>query len=73
MSDDTLLPVLRAAALADAPEAQRWLVARSGRAPRSGSRRRAQCCKSWLALDLAVSVAAGHPASAASLSRIRAR
>jgi len=63
VSDDgALLPVVRAAALADAPEAQRWLVASLWARAAVGILGGApKCCKSWLALDLAVSVASKTP------------
>ncbi len=59
---DDGLPVVRAAELDEPDAARRWLIedlwARAGvgiigRAPK--------CCKSWLGLDLAVSVASGTP------------
>jgi RecA-family ATPase len=60
--EDTLLPVVRAAQLADAPEAQRWLVASLWARAAGGILGGApKCCKSWLALDLAVSVASNTP------------
>jgi hypothetical protein len=63
VSDDgALLPFVRAGNLADAPEAQRWLVtslwARAAVGILGGA---PKCCKSWLALDLAVSVASRTP------------
>jgi hypothetical protein len=63
VSDDgALLPVVRAAKLADAPEAQRWLVASLWARAAVGILGGApKCCKSWLALDLAVSVASKTP------------
>jgi AAA domain len=55
---DDRLPVVRAAALDDACGAARWLVeglwARAGVGILGGA---PKCCKSWLALDLALSVA----------------
>jgi hypothetical protein len=59
---DNLLPVVRAADL-DEPDAQhQWLVdqlwARSGVGIIGGA---PKCCKSWLALDLALSVAGASP------------
>ena len=63
MSDDgALLPVVRAALLADAPEAERWLVTSLwGRAAVGILGGAPKCCKSWLALELAVSVASHTP------------
>jgi RecA-family ATPase len=62
MSDDALLPVVRAAKLADAPETERWLVtslwARAAVGILGGA---PKCCKSWLALELSVSVASCTP------------
>ena len=60
--DNNVLPVVRAAEL-DEPDAQRrWLVenlwARAGVGIIGGA---AKCCKSWLGLDLALSVASGTP------------
>ena len=56
--NDQLLPVVRAADLADAPAGARWLVdslwARQGVGILGGA---PKCCKSWLALDIALSVA----------------
>jgi hypothetical protein len=56
--DDALLPLVRAGRLADASEDERWMVAslwaRSAVGILGGA---PKCCKSWLALDLAVSVA----------------
>jgi hypothetical protein len=60
--DGAMLPVVRAAALADAPEAQRWLVTSLwGRAAVGILGGAPKCCKSWLALELAVSVASRTP------------
>jgi len=59
---DDALPVVRAADLDEADPAHRWLIetlwARSGVGIIGGA---PKCCKSWLALDLAVSVASGTP------------
>ena len=56
------LPVVRAALLADARPERRWLVeslwARAGVGIVGGA---PKCCKSWLALDLALSVASNTP------------
>lgn len=58
--DDDALPVVRAAELDDGDELPRWLVdtlwARAAVGVLGGA---PKCCKSWLALDLAVSVATG--------------
>jgi hypothetical protein len=61
VSDDgPLLPFVRAAKLDDATEARRWLVtslwARAAVGILGGA---PKCCKSWLALELSVSVATG--------------
>jgi AAA domain len=62
VSDDALLPVVRAAKLADAPEAERWLVASLWARAAVGILGGApKCCKSWLALELSVSVASATP------------
>lgn len=54
------LPVVRAAALAEHDDARRWLIdklwARAGVGILGGP---PKCCKSWLGLDMAVSVASG--------------
>lgn len=59
---DAMLPVVHAAELDDAEPERRWLVeqlwARAGVGIIGGH---PKCCKSWLALDLAVSVASGTP------------
>lgn len=56
------LPVVRAAKLADAPETEQWLVASLwGRAAVGILGGAPKCCKSWLALELAVSVASRTP------------
>jgi len=56
------LPVVRASELADAHEAQQWLVSSLwGRAAVGILGGAPKCCKSWLALDLAVSVASRTP------------
>jgi RecA-family ATPase len=58
--DDDALPVVRAADLDDGDALPRWLVdtlwARAAVGVLGGA---PKCCKSWLALDLAVSVATG--------------
>lgn len=58
--DDDALPVVRAAELDDGDTLPRWLVdtlwARAAVGVLGGA---PKCCKSWLALDLAVSVATG--------------
>ena len=58
--DDDALPVVRAAELDDGDALPRWLVdtlwARAAVGVLGGA---PKCCKSWLALDLAVSVATG--------------
>ncbi|MEO7329231.1 MAG: AAA family ATPase [Minicystis sp.] len=60
--DDSLLPTVRAALLADLSSHRRWLVeslwARAGVGIVGGA---PKCCKSWLALDLALSVASNTP------------
>lgn len=60
--DDAGLPVVRAADLDELDAARRWLVetlwARAGVGIIGGA---PKCCKSWLGLDLAVSVASGTP------------
>jgi hypothetical protein len=57
-----LLPVVRACDLDEPPDHQRWLVeslwARAGVGIIGGA---PKCCKSWLALDLALSVASSTP------------
>jgi hypothetical protein len=62
MSDEAL-PVVRAADLDEQTSASRWLVdslwARAGVGILGGA---PKCCKSWLGLDLALSVASGTPA-----------
>ena len=64
MSDggDDALPVVRAADIADAEARPRWLVtslwARAGVGILGGA---PKCCKSWLALEIAISVASGAP------------
>jgi AAA domain len=61
--DGEALPFVRAADLVDADETRRWLVsslwARAAVGILGGA---PKCCKSWLALDLAVSVASRTPA-----------
>ena len=60
--DDCVLPVVRAAELDEPDAARRWLIdplwARAGVGIIGGA---PKCCKSWLGLDLAVSVASGTP------------
>jgi len=60
--DDDALPVVRAADLDDGDTLPPWLVdtlwARAAVGVLGGA---PKCCKSWLALDLAVSVATGSP------------
>ena len=60
--DDSVLPVVNAAALEAPDPTRRWLIenlwARSGVGIIGGA---PKCCKSWLGLDLAVSVASGTP------------
>lgn len=62
MTDAEVLPVVRAAELADPVPHRRWLVeslwARAGVGIVGGA---PKCCKSWLALDLALSVASDTP------------
>lgn len=59
---DDLLPVVRAAHLDDALEKPPWLVeglwARAGVGILGGA---PKCCKSWLALDMALSIASNTP------------
>lgn len=62
-SEGETLPVVRAADFIDANETQRWLVSSLwGRAAVGILGGPPKCCKSWLALDLAVSVASRTPA-----------
>lgn len=62
MSDDGSLPFVRAAHLADVDQAHHWLVhALWGRAAVGILGGAPKCCKSWLALELSVSVASGKP------------
>jgi hypothetical protein len=60
--EDELLPVVPAAELAEPDDTRRWLVesiwARGGVGIIGGA---PKCCKSWLGLDLALSVASGTP------------
>lgn len=60
--DAHVLPVVRAAELDEPDVARRWLIdplwARAGVGIIGGA---PKCCKSWLGLDLAVSVASGTP------------
>jgi hypothetical protein len=62
MSPDDGLPVVRAADLDEPDAARRWLIeelwARAGVGIIGGA---PKCCKSWLGLDLALSVASGTP------------
>ena len=57
-----ILPVVRAGFLLDAQPQQHWLIeslwARSGVGILGGA---PKCCKSWLGLDMAVSIASGSP------------
>jgi hypothetical protein len=59
---DDLLPVVHAADVADAEPGLRWLVAslwaRAGVGILGGA---PKCCKSWLALEMAIAVASGTP------------
>jgi len=59
-NDESVLPVVRAADLAEPDSARRWLIenlwARAGVGIIGGA---PKCCKSWLGLDMAVSVASG--------------
>jgi hypothetical protein len=58
----SLLPVARASQLASRPEAQRWLVAELWSEQAVGIvGGEPKCCKSFLALELAVAVASGTP------------
>jgi hypothetical protein len=60
--DGSLLPVVRAGTLADAPTTDRWLVTSLwGRAAVGILGGAPKCCKSWLALELCVSVASCTP------------
>ena len=60
--DDDVLPVVSAADLDEPDPARRWLIcnlwAHAGVGIIGGA---PKCCKSWLGLDLAVSVASGTP------------
>lgn len=60
--DDSALPVVSAAELDEPDPERRWLIenlwARAGVGIIGGA---PKCCKSWLGLDLAVSVASGTP------------
>jgi hypothetical protein len=60
--DSDALPVVRAADIADAEARMRWLVAslwaRAGVGILGGA---PKCCKSWLALEMAIAVASGAP------------
>lgn len=60
--DDTRFPVLRACDIAGAPVSARWLIASLwGRAAVGILGGAPKCCKSWLALELCVSVASRTP------------
>lgn len=62
MTTATVLPVSRAADLADVPAARRWLVEQLWGDEAVGIvGGEPKCCKSFLALDLAVAVASGAP------------
>jgi hypothetical protein len=62
MTSRTSLPVTRAADLADVPTARRWLVEQLWGDEAVGIvGGEPKCCKSFLALDLAVAVASGSP------------
>lgn len=62
MKSDDCLPFVRAAHLAGVDEAHRWLVhSLWGRAAVGILGGAPKCCKSWLALELSVSVASGKP------------
>ena len=60
--EESVLPTVRAALLAEEAPHRRWLVdslwARAGVGIVGGA---PKCCKSWLALDIALSVASGTP------------
>jgi RecA-family ATPase len=60
--DTDLLPVVRAAHLEELRDERRWLVeslwARSGVGIIGGA---PKCCKSWLGLDMALSIASATP------------
>lgn len=62
VEDTSVLPTVRASLLADLTPHRRWLVeslwARAGVGIVGGA---PKCCKSWLALDLALSVASSTP------------
>ena len=61
-AEHDLLPVVHAADVADAEPGPRWLVAslwaRAGVGILGGA---PKCCKSWLALEMAIAVASGTP------------
>ncbi len=62
MTASTALPVMRAADLADVPTERRWLVDQLWGDEAVGIvGGEPKCCKSFLALDLAVAVASGAP------------
>lgn len=62
MTDETFLPFVRAAHLAESEPEERWLVhSLWGRAAVGILGGAPKCCKSWLALELAVSVASHTP------------
>jgi len=60
--EDGALPVVRAADIDDAPSCAAWLIqslwARAGVGILGGA---PKCCKSWLALEMALAVASGAP------------
>jgi len=62
VSEDDILPVVRAADIVETEDGPRWLVeplwARSGVGILGGA---PKCCKSWLALEMALAVASGTP------------
>jgi RecA-family ATPase len=61
-SEDDALPVIRAADIVETHDGPRWLVeplwAKSGVGILGGA---PKCCKSWLALEMALAVAGGTP------------
>jgi hypothetical protein len=61
-SEDDALPVIRAADIVETHDGPRWLVeplwAKSGVGILGGA---PKCCKSWLALEMALAVASGTP------------
>jgi hypothetical protein len=60
--EDDALPVIRASDIVEAPDGPSWLVesmwAKSGVGILGGA---PKCCKSWLALEMALAVASGTP------------